>query len=169
MGRLIREKKFATEVEAKGRYCALRVPIDFRRWRRASCRKRAPPSACIRWRRSADDELSAATALKNGCSRFPRSASNISATWEFVIFEVWVHAMETPNDRLYYFRPDELLTLKLATAAGDTTPGVVKRSFEAVAQSRDRFIARQPVPRNEAAKVVKLMAQVHTVQAPLMT
>jgi hypothetical protein len=28
---------------------------------------------------------------------------------------VWIHAMETPSDRLFYFHPDELLALKLAT------------------------------------------------------
>lgn len=33
--------------------------------------------------------------------------------------EVWVHAMETPNDQLYYFRSDELLALKLATDVDD--------------------------------------------------
>jgi hypothetical protein len=31
---------------------------------------------------------------------------------------VWIHAMETPNDELYYFKADELLSLKLATQAG---------------------------------------------------
>ncbi len=29
--------------------------------------------------------------------------------------QVWVHAMETPKDELFYFKPDELLSLKLAT------------------------------------------------------
>ena len=29
--------------------------------------------------------------------------------------QVWVHAMETPTDELFYFKPDELLSLKLAT------------------------------------------------------
>jgi len=28
--------------------------------------------------------------------------------------------MATPNDQLYYFRPDELLALKLATATDDS-------------------------------------------------
>ena len=30
--------------------------------------------------------------------------------------QVWVHAMETPKDRLFVFKPDELKTLKLVTA-----------------------------------------------------
>ncbi len=29
--------------------------------------------------------------------------------------EVWLHAMETPREALYYFQPSELLSLKLAT------------------------------------------------------
>ena len=33
---------------------------------------------------------------------------------------VWVHAMETPKEELFYFKPDELLALKLAT--GTTKP-----------------------------------------------
>jgi len=28
---------------------------------------------------------------------------------------VWVHAMETPKDELFYFTPDEMVDLKLAT------------------------------------------------------
>ena len=31
---------------------------------------------------------------------------------------VWTHAMETPRERLYSFKKDELLTLKLATDVG---------------------------------------------------
>jgi hypothetical protein len=38
---------------------------------------------------------------------------------------VWIHAMETPNDRLYYFKSDELVALKLATQTGDK-PAVAK-------------------------------------------
>ena len=36
---------------------------------------------------------------------------------------VWVHAMETPPDELFYFKPDELLTLKLATAVSGRAVG----------------------------------------------
>ena len=35
---------------------------------------------------------------------------------------VWVHAMETPKDELFYFKPDELLALKLATQTGGKSP-----------------------------------------------
>jgi hypothetical protein len=30
--------------------------------------------------------------------------------------QVWVHAMETPKDRLFVFTPEELKTFKLVTA-----------------------------------------------------
>lgn len=35
---------------------------------------------------------------------------------------VWVHAMETSKDELFYFKPDELLALKLATQSGAKSP-----------------------------------------------
>jgi hypothetical protein len=36
--------------------------------------------------------------------------------------EVWIRAMETPSGRLFYFRPNELLDLKLATEIGGKLP-----------------------------------------------
>ncbi len=36
--------------------------------------------------------------------------------------------METPNDRLYYFKSDELVALKLATQAGDKKPAAEARA-----------------------------------------
>jgi hypothetical protein len=30
--------------------------------------------------------------------------------------QVWVHAMETPHDRLFVFKPDELKSLNIVTA-----------------------------------------------------
>jgi hypothetical protein len=35
-----------------------------------------------------------------------------------VDLQVWTHAMETPKEKLYSFKKDELLTLKLATDVG---------------------------------------------------
>jgi hypothetical protein len=37
---------------------------------------------------------------------------------------VWVHAMQTPKDEIYYFSPAELLELKLATDG----PGAVAKA-----------------------------------------
>jgi hypothetical protein len=47
-----------------------------------------------------------------------------------VDLEVWVHAMETPSERLFYFRPEELLALKLATEVGGLprTAGIAGRA-----------------------------------------
>jgi hypothetical protein len=44
-----------------------------------------------------------------------------------VDLEVWMRAMETPRDALYYFKQDELFALKLATQKGDgkTSPPAV--------------------------------------------
>jgi len=39
---------------------------------------------------------------------------------------VWVHAMETPREQQYYFKPAELLALKLATAADSPKPVATK-------------------------------------------
>jgi hypothetical protein len=124
MGRLIRESKFATEVD-KGRYCASACPLIFA----GGVERRAEPSAAIGVHQVAalgGDGLSGAAGLQNGqqisaqCQQYLHDMG--------VDLEVWVYAMETPNDRLYYFRPDELLTLKLATAAGDATPVVARKS-----------------------------------------
>jgi hypothetical protein len=35
-----------------------------------------------------------------------------------VDLRLWVHAMETPKDELYFLKPEELLSLKLATQRG---------------------------------------------------
>jgi hypothetical protein len=39
-----------------------------------------------------------------------------------VNLQVWVHAMETPHDRLFIFKPEELKSLNLATASPDSSP-----------------------------------------------
>ncbi len=50
-------------------------------------------------------------------------AQNISARCQRYLAEmgvslqVWVHAMETPHDRLFVFKPDELKSLNLVTTA----------------------------------------------------
>jgi hypothetical protein len=35
-----------------------------------------------------------------------------------VDLRLWVHAMETPKEELYFLKPEELLSLKLATQRG---------------------------------------------------
>jgi hypothetical protein len=39
-----------------------------------------------------------------------------------VDLQVWVHAMETPHDRLFVFKPDELKSLALVTPPASPRP-----------------------------------------------
>jgi hypothetical protein len=39
-----------------------------------------------------------------------------------VNLQVWVHAMETPPDKLFVFKPDELKSLNMVTATPASTP-----------------------------------------------
>jgi hypothetical protein len=118
MGRLIREKKFATEIEG-GRYCASSCPLVFA----GGIERRAGAKAAI-----GVHQVSAPAADTLPGSAVMEDAQQISAQCQQYLremgvdLEMWIHAMETPSDRLYYFRPDELLALKLATVADDAKP-----------------------------------------------
>jgi hypothetical protein len=122
MGRLIREKGFATEVES-GRYCASSCPLVFA----GGVERRAADKSAI-----GVHQVFAApgTTPANGMD----SAQRISAQCQKYLRDmgvdlgVWVHAMETPRDELFYFKSDELLTLKLATQAGKTAQAARERS-----------------------------------------
>lgn len=118
MGRLIRERKFATEVEA-GAYCASSCPLVFA----GGAERRAGERAAIGVHQvfaAADgpvsgDGMASAQRISAECQRYLRDMA--------VDQQVWVHAMETPKDELFYFKPDELIGLRLATsAAGAATP-----------------------------------------------
>jgi hypothetical protein len=39
-----------------------------------------------------------------------------------VSLQVWIHAMETPHDKLFVFKPNELRSLNLVTTAPATAP-----------------------------------------------
>jgi hypothetical protein len=39
-----------------------------------------------------------------------------------VSLQVWVHAMETPHDKLFVFKPDELKSLNIVTATPASAP-----------------------------------------------
>ena len=121
MGRLIRSKNFNTEVEA-GRYCASSCPLVFA----GGVERRAGDKAAI-----GVHQVFAATAELSGSDGMD-SAQRISAVAQKYLRDmgvdlgVWVHAMETPRDELYYFKPAELLELKLATAADGAKVSAVK-------------------------------------------
>lgn len=112
MGRLIREKKFATEVEA-GKYCASSCPLMFF----GGVERRAGDKAAIGVHQvfamaSADnvavrDDMSDAQRISAKCQRYLGDMG--------VNLQVWVHAMETPKDKLFVFKPEELASLNIVT------------------------------------------------------
>jgi hypothetical protein len=119
MGRLIRERKFATEVEA-GKYCASSCPLVFA----GGVERRAGDRAAIGVHQVATaisatsgpprDEMSMAQRISARCQRY-LSDMGIS-------LQVWVYAMETRHDKLFVFKPDELKSLNMVTAAPVSAP-----------------------------------------------
>src|SRR6185295_17722160 len=112
MGRLVREKKFATEVEA-GKYCASSCPLVFA----GGVERRAGANAAIGVHQVAAvsssnaaprDEMDVAQRISARCQRYLGEMG--------INLQVWVHAMETPHDRLFVFKPDELRSLNIVTA-----------------------------------------------------
>jgi hypothetical protein len=114
MGRLIRKKGFATEVE-DGRYCASSCPLVFA----GGVERHAGAKAAIgvhqvtaigREGTAPADGVQHVQRVSAECQRYLRDMG-IDAL-------VWIHAMETPAEELFTFKADELLTLKLATPRG---------------------------------------------------
>ena len=134
MGRLIREKKFATEVEA-GKYCASSCPLVFA----GGAERRAGDKAAI--------GVHQVTAISSAANAAPRDdmsmAQNISARCQRYLgdmginLQVWVHAMETPHDKLFVFKPDELKSLNLVTVGA--APAAAPVSVPAPAAPRTRL------------------------------
>jgi hypothetical protein len=124
IGRLIRERKFATEV-ADGRYCASACPLIFA----GGLERRAGAKAAIGVHRAVTISSHPAGA-RDGME----DGQRVSALAQKYLREmgvdlgVWILAMETPNDRLYYFKTDELIALKLATQSGDKKPELAAKA-----------------------------------------
>jgi hypothetical protein len=114
MGRLIREKKFATAVE-NGGYCASSCPLVFA----GGEERRAGEKAAI----GVHQAFSPGDPGFDG-ARGMAEAQRISADCQKYLADMgvdlrlWVHAMETPKDQLYFLKPEELISLKLATQRG---------------------------------------------------
>jgi hypothetical protein len=118
MGRLVRERKFATEVEA-GKTCVSSCPLVFA----GGVERRAGDRAAIGVHQVAAmasatdgpprDEMDVAQRISARCQRYLGDMG--------VNLQVWVHAMETPHDRLFVFKPDELKSLNLVTSAAAAT------------------------------------------------
>lgn len=114
MGRLIRERKLATAVEA-GKYCASSCPLVFF----GGVERRAGDKAAIGVHQVfAAKSADAAPVSRDGMS----DAQRISARCQRYLGEmgidlqVWIHAMETPKDRLFVFKPDELTKFNIVTS-----------------------------------------------------
>jgi hypothetical protein len=123
MGRLIREKNFATEVEA-GKYCASSCPLVFA----GGVERRVGDKAVIGVHQVAAvgqagalprDEMNVAQNISARCQRYLGDMG--------INLQVWVHAMETPHDKLFVFKPDELKSLNLVTAATPLPSAVAPR------------------------------------------
>jgi hypothetical protein len=118
MGRLIRGKNFATEVE-NGHYCASSCPLVFA----GGAERRAGDKAAI-----GVHQVTAVGRDGSTPASGAESVQRISAECQRYLREmgidplVWVHAMETPAAELFVFKPDELLSLKLATTGSGTLP-----------------------------------------------
>jgi hypothetical protein len=131
MGRLIRERKFATEVEA-GKYCASSCPLVFA----GGVERRAGSRAAIGVHQVAvsssnvlgppRDEMSIAQNISARCQRYLGDMG--------INLQVWVHAMETPHDRLFVFKPDELKSLNVVTAV--TVPAAAPAPSPATPKTR---------------------------------
>jgi hypothetical protein len=113
MGRLIRERKFATEVES-GKYCASSCPLVFA----GGAERRAGDKAAIGVHQVAAissvsaaprDEMDVAQRISARCQRYLGDMG--------INLQAWVHAMETPHDKLFVFKPDELKSLNIVTTA----------------------------------------------------
>jgi hypothetical protein len=118
IGRLIRARKFSTEVQG-GHYCASACPLVFA----AGIERKAGAKSGIGVHRvvvvaGSRDGVADGQRVSARAQKYLRDMGVDPA--------VWIHAMETPNERLYRFNTEELLSLKLATQAGDRRPAEAK-------------------------------------------
>ncbi|CAN5403185.1 hypothetical protein BH11PSE4_BH11PSE4_08280 [soil metagenome] len=123
MGRLIRDRKLATEVAA-GKYCASSCPLVFF----GGVERRIGDKAAIGVHQvfaisrsdpiAPRDDMSDAQRISARCQRYLADMG--------INLQAWVHAMETPKDRLFIFKPDELKALNIVTAdAATAVPAAV--------------------------------------------
>lgn len=122
MGRLIREKRLSTEVEA-GKLCASSCPLMFVGGQERRASEKAAIGVHQVFAASAPDpnvqrdEMSDAQRISARCQRYLGDMG--------INLQVWVHAMETPKDRLFVFKPDELKTLNVVTSTPAIGPSEV--------------------------------------------
>jgi hypothetical protein len=122
IGRLIHEKGLATKVAA-GSLCASSCPIVFA----SGSQRIASAGAAIGVHQiyaaalvggdPQDTRRAVGTAMSDAQSTTASIIAHLTATG--VDPALWLHALETPPDRLYYFTPEEMTRLKLATLVAD--------------------------------------------------
>ncbi|PZA12972.1 hypothetical protein DNX69_05740 [Rhodopseudomonas palustris] len=114
IGRMIRDHKLATEVEA-GKYCASSCPLVLF----GGAERRVGAKAAVGVHQvfavksteaaAPRDQMGDAQRISARCQRYLRDMG--------IDLEVWIRAMETPKDRLFVFKPEELTKYGIATAA----------------------------------------------------
>lgn len=112
---LLRERGFSTEV-ASGNFCASSCPLVFA----AGVERFAGSGAAIGVHQAfagGANMPGPAQAMSDAQSTTARIVRHLDAMG--ISAQVWVHALETPPDRLYYFTSDELIDLELATEITD--------------------------------------------------
>lgn len=115
MGKLIREKEFATLVPAGG-HCASSCPLVFS----GGVQRSAGKDAAI----GVHQMIAYGSTAMNGAD-VQNSIQTVSAACQRHLTEmgvdlkVWMHAMETPPQELFYFTPKELRDLRLISAPED--------------------------------------------------
>ena len=114
IGSLIHEKGLATEVAA-GSLCASSCPIVFA----SGAERIAGPDAAIGVHQiyasamSGDPLRAAGVAMADAQSTTAEIIAHLTASG--VDPAMWLHALQTPPDQLYYFSPEELTALKIVT------------------------------------------------------
>lgn len=118
MSKLIREKKLETRVEAKG-HCASSCPLVFA----GGSERIAEPGASI-----GVHQVFAIAPNGAGADTGMAQAQHVSAECQRHLVDmgvdprVWIHAMETPPQKIFYFTGKELGDLRLATQPGPASP-----------------------------------------------
>ena len=121
IGSLIHDNGLATKVAA-GSLCASSCPIIFA----SGAERIASPQAAIGVHQIYASALSgdpqsalrvAGTAMSDAQSTTAEIIGHLTKTG--VDPALWLHALETPPDRLYYFSPEEMTRLKLVTQLAD--------------------------------------------------
>lgn len=111
----IRKRKLATKVAA-GALCASSCPLIL-----AGGVKRTVENGALvgvhQIFNGSRERISPEEAMSNAQKTTAEISRHLAAMG--IDSGLWLHALETPPDRLYYLRPDEMRELKLVTSGGD--------------------------------------------------